>query len=171
MKKSIIYSVSGDILQSYIKESKTYGQVLKRFGLENRGSNSLTLKRRIKNENLDDSTIIKGMRFGGGWNKGTQGVLSKKLTKEEALSIIFVRNYTGGRKVRKYLRQYALIEEKCGECGLSKEWNKKPLVLEIDHIDGDSHNNELTNLRWLCGNCHSQTKTFRGRNKRKSMKG
>jgi len=53
----------------------------------------------------------------------------------------------------------------CEECNIS-EWNNKPLTLEIDHIDGDNSNNELTNLRILCPNCHSQTPTWRGRNLR-----
>lgn len=34
------------------------------------------------------------------------------------------------------------------------------LVLELDHIDGDVKNNELTNLRFLCRNCHGQTETY-----------
>jgi hypothetical protein len=40
-----------------------------------------------------------------------------------------------------------------------------PIVLEIDHIDGNNQNHSLDNLRYLCPNCHSQTSTWRGRNK------
>lgn len=36
--------------------------------------------------------------------------------------------------------------------------------LQVDHIDGDNRNNELSNLRFICLNCHSQTKTYCGRN-------
>ena len=39
-----------------------------------------------------------------------------------------------------------------------------PLVLQLDHNDGDNTNNLPDNLRWLCPNCHSQTKTFAGKN-------
>ena len=52
---------------------------------------------------------------------------------------------------------------KCSCCGIS-EWNKKPIVLEIDHIDGNSENNEPDNLRLICPNCHSQTETYKGKN-------
>ena len=51
----------------------------------------------------------------------------------------------------------------CSECLLS-EWRCKPISLELDHIDGNNKNNDLSNLRLLCPNCHSQTETFRGRN-------
>jgi len=32
--------------------------------------------------------------------------------------------------------------------------------IQLDHIDGDSDNNNLKNLRLLCPNCHSLTPTF-----------
>lgn len=48
----------------------------------------------------------------------------------------------------------------CSECGQQSTWNNKPLVLQLDHIDGDSDNNSLSNLRLLCPNCHTQTENF-----------
>lgn len=64
--------------------------------------------------------------------------------------------------IKKHMLTVFSIPEKCNECGLTT-WMGKKLTLELDHIDGDSSNNELSNLRLLCPNCHSQTKTFRGR--------
>ena len=57
----------------------------------------------------------------------------------------------------------------CGICGLGPEWNGMVLVLQIDHINGDSTDSRLENLRFLCPNCHSQTETFAGRNCRPKM--
>ncbi|WP_327683857.1 HNH endonuclease signature motif containing protein [Streptomyces sp. NBC_00467] len=48
----------------------------------------------------------------------------------------------------------------CDECGTGDTWRGKPLVLEIDHINGDRLDNRLENLRYLCPSCHSQTRTF-----------
>ena len=48
----------------------------------------------------------------------------------------------------------------CHECGNNGEYNGKPLVLQLDHIDGNSDNNLPENLRWMCPNCHSQTPTY-----------
>lgn len=52
---------------------------------------------------------------------------------------------------------------KCWECG-RKNWRGKPITLELDHIDGNSDNDDRVNLRILCLLCHSQTETFRGKN-------
>jgi hypothetical protein len=60
------------------------------------------------------------------------------------------------------LKKY-LVEkfgEKCSECSIESSWNNKPLVLQLDHKDGDSDNNYPKNLRLLCPNCHSQTDNF-----------
>ncbi|MDK1473775.1 HNH endonuclease [Streptomyces sp. 549] len=48
----------------------------------------------------------------------------------------------------------------CVACGQSDLWHGRPLVLEIDHINGDRWDNRRQNLRFLCPSCHSQTRTF-----------
>lgn len=58
---------------------------------------------------------------------------------------------------------------RCICCGVD-EWNGKQLSLHVDHIDGNSDNNFPSNLRLLCPNCHSQTDTFSGRNKKNSKR-
>lgn len=55
------------------------------------------------------------------------------------------------------------LENKCKECGVL-EWRGHDLSLQLDHIDGNRRNNEQSNLRLLCPNCHSITATFAGRN-------
>ena len=53
---------------------------------------------------------------------------------------------------------------KCSCCG-THEWMGKPIVLDLEHIDGNSENNSEENLTLLCPNCHSQTPTFKGANR------
>ena len=55
------------------------------------------------------------------------------------------------------------MEYKCQKCGIS-EWLGNPLTLQLDHINGVNNDHRLTNLRFLCPNCHSQTDTYAGKN-------
>lgn len=57
------------------------------------------------------------------------------------------------------------IEYKCAFCNNSGVWNERPLVLDLDHINGNNKDHRLENLRFLCPNCHSQTPTYKGKNK------
>jgi hypothetical protein len=68
------------------------------------------------------------------------------------------------KRVRRYFRENG---HSCEECALLPMWNNKPLMLEIDHIDGDRKNNKRSNLKLVCPNCHSQTPTFRAKNIKK----
>jgi predicted HNH restriction endonuclease len=38
-------------------------------------------------------------------------------------------------------------------------------VLELEHKDGNGENNDLKNICLLCPNCHSQTATYKNKNK------
>ena len=67
-------------------------------------------------------------------------------------------------KLKNRLLKEGIFENKCSECGV-REWNKKPLNMELDHIDGNRTNHRLENLRMLCPNCHSQTDTYRSKNR------
>lgn len=69
--------------------------------------------------------------------------------------------------VRKFVLDNALLEYVCCRCGSGPVWCNEELTLELDHIDGDATNNLIENLRFLCPNCHTQTPTSRGRNKKK----
>ena len=50
-------------------------------------------------------------------------------------------------------------------------WNKKEIVLQLEHINGVHTDNRLENLTFLCPNCHAQTSTFTGRNVKKYKAG
>lgn len=75
------------------------------------------------------------------------------------------------KRVKTRLLRRALMEKgvahQCSVCGQLPEWMGRPLVLQIDHLNGDSRDNTLSNLRFLCLHCHSQTETFGA----KSLKG
>ena len=57
-----------------------------------------------------------------------------------------------------------LLNYHCVKCGIDS-WQGETIVLDLDHINGNNRDNRLENLRYLCPNCHSQTDTYKGRNK------
>ncbi len=72
----------------------------------------------------------------------------------------------GKSSVSNHVRRYLLerFNKACCRCGISN-WQNKIIVLEVEHKDGNSSNNKEENLELLCPNCHSQTDTYKNRNK------
>lgn len=82
----------------------------------------------------------------------------KPMSNEEFFSLGPLR---GTFEAKKRIRRDGLIpDDRCNECGIPAEWNGKPLAFHLDHINGERADNRLTNLRFLCPNCHSQTDTY-----------
>jgi hypothetical protein len=92
-------------------------------------------------------------------NQAGKGIKKNIQTRIENL-----KDYATRASVRKRIIRDNLIAYECNECGLS-EWKGKKLSLHLDHIDGNAWNHELSNLRFLCPNCHSLTETYTGKNK------
>ena len=82
---------------------------------------------------------------------------------QERLTDWLVRNNKVGKSViKRYLGE--TYGKRCSNCGI-EAWCGKEIVLELEHKDGNSENNVVENLCLLCPNCHSQTPTFKGKNK------
>lgn len=67
-------------------------------------------------------------------------------------------------KLKKRLIKEGIKENECDICGIT-DWNGKPLSMRLDHLDGNSHNHKLENLRMICPNCDAQTETYCGKMK------
>ena len=96
--------------------------------------------------------------------KGNMGLKGKKI----ATNYIKALQYIKGSFVSAHVLKLKLIRDgikhhKCEICNIT-EWMNKKVPIELDHIDGNHFNNELSNIRIICPNCHAQTDTNSGKN-------
>jgi hypothetical protein len=138
-----------------VKDSVSIAEILRNLGLVPSGGNYKTIRVKLIKHNIDISHIN-----GRNWAKGRAVPSFKKKPIDELLVANENRNST---HLKNRLVEENIVEYKCAICGISS-WNDKYISLHLDHIDGDTFNNKLNNLRLLCPNCHSQTPTYCGKN-------
>ena len=98
-----------------------------------------------------------------GLRRGEHEYVSKKIPLKEILEGKHPQYQRRGLKRK--LIEAGLKENKCEVCGIDS-WNGNSLNMQLDHIDGNTYNHSIENLRTICPNCHSQTDTFCGKNKK-----
>ena len=141
-------------LPEVVKQSFSVRQVIQALGLIPAGGNYEQVQKYIAQLNLDTSHFTGQGHLRGKTHDYTKKPLSHYLVKGK---------YTGSHKLKLRLIAEGVLEHKCACCGIT-EWNGLPTPIELEHKDGDHHNNELSNLELLCPNCHAQTSTYRGKN-------
>ena len=88
------------------------------------------------------------------------------MAEKYTLSEVFVKNSPVTQKVlRGYITRHSVIPYKCKICGCDGNWQNGQISLQLHHEDGDNSNNEISNLCYLCPNCHALTDNYRGKNK------
>jgi hypothetical protein len=145
-------------LRIAVGESKSVRQVISRLGLVEAGGNYSQIKKFLAFYKIKTDHFT-----GQAWNKGMKGIGKPRLKLE---SILKKNNYFQSFKLKKRLFNSGLKKKKCELCGWNKISVDGRLPLELDHINGDSSDNRLKNLRVLCPNCHSLQKTHRGLNRK-----
>jgi predicted RNA-binding Zn-ribbon protein involved in translation (DUF1610 family) len=151
---------SRELLASVAADSRSVSEVLRKLGLRLTGGGHAHLKHRLVRDGIDISHFL-GVRA----NSGSSHRGPKPRTRDEILT---VRDpFTPPVKaalLRRLLRDLGRPYQ-CAACLLTDTWNDRPLVLEVDHINGTHHDNRVENLRFLCPNCHSQTVNYCRRNR------
>lgn len=145
-----------NIIEEICKISFCYSDVLRNLKLCTKGSNSKTLKKWINKHNIDISHFdpYKG--------------LMKKLSDNNRIPLSEILdgqhpNYNTTRLKNRILKS-GIKKNICEKCGIGDVWNNQPLILQLDHINGDNNDHNILNLMLICPNCHTQTITW-GRKK------
>lgn len=140
-------------------ECTSVRQILKRLNLKLAGGNYAQINKYLKYYGIDTKHLT-----GRGWSRGLTGVGKPRLQLKD---ILVKDSYFQSFKLKKRLFEVKLKPKRCEMCGWCKKSKDGRLPLELDHINGDSMDNRLENLRVLCPNCHSLQPTHRGRNRKK----
>ena len=148
-----------ELLEENVKDCYSFAELCRRLGLKPEGSNPKTLRKKMNEFGVDYSHFT-----GKAWNKNPEnpvyrGKYLPKLCEHSSLS---------SANVKELVYRLGLKENKCEICEIS-EWQGKPIICELHHINGDSSDNRIENLQILCPNCHSQTDNFRSRNRSKKV--
>lgn len=149
-------------MQDAVKHSTSYAEVMRRIGLEVNDTNHRRVRRATVRLGLDTSHFKRSS-----WARP-----ERPAPAPVAQRVLVLLPPTAGRTNRLQLHR-ALTEigapYACETCGNTGEWLGRPITLQIDHINGDWHDNRRANLRYLCPNCHSLTETWCRQKKRPSL--
>jgi uncharacterized protein YlaI len=145
-------------IQSKLNESKSFREFLLKIGSSSNGSGSY---KSIKNQLIKLGIEIPEFSYE---NKNRVNV---KICDDE----VFIENSIFSRQhLKERIIKNKMIDYKCDECGNDGKWNGEKLSLHLEHKNGVNDDNRLINLTFLCPNCHSQTKTYSGKNKKRKEK-
>jgi hypothetical protein len=138
-----------------VAKSISVAGVLRCIGLVPKGGNYRTVRAKVKELGLSTKHWLGLAHLRG----------QKRILPKQPLAEVLVENSTYSRACLKArLLREGLLPSVCALCGQTSTWFGKPLVLELDHVNGVNNDNRLSNLRLLCPNCHSQQPTFCGAN-------
>ncbi len=143
-----------EILEPLVKNSLSIAEVCKKLGKPVNGGTHSFITKRIKDFGINTSHILGQAR-----NRGVPSPRKKHIT--EYFNSSLVKSHF----LKLKLIEYGFKEKKCELC-LNENWMGQLIPLELDHIDGNHSNNKLNNLRILCPNCHAQTPTNSGKNRK-----
>lgn len=157
--KSKVYNTDDLTFQKIVKESISISEICRKVGLSEIGSNGRNqIKKRCSELNISLEHL---------YNKKIKPNNFYSHPKYDLKEILVENSFYENRaRLKERLIKEGYLEYQCALCGNKGIWLDKPLSLQLDHINGINNDHRIENLRLLCPNCHSQTETFSGKNKK-----
>ena len=140
---ALVDNFTKEELQVLAQQSHSYRDLVSFLGYSSKNGNTYkTVKNRIEKYGIDVSHFQE-----------------RHLTARSEENV-FCLNSTATQKVlREWYYKGNYTPYKCAICGI-EDWQGKPLVFTLDHINGINGDNRLENLRWICPNCDRQLPTY-----------
>lgn len=140
---ALVDNFTKEELQALAQQSHSYKDLVSLLGYSSKNGNTYkTVKNRIEKYGIDISHFQE-----------------RHLTTRSEENV-FCQDSTATQKVlREWYYKGNYTPYKCAICGI-EDWQGKPLVFTLDHINGVNGDNRLENLRWICPNCDRQLPTY-----------
>lgn len=152
---SIFDNFSRKELEDVLHRNTTWRDVARNLGVYDKHNKMIPILIRRLDELCIDYTFLDNIPIRR--KEGHSRNMYTKFTDEE----IFKKGtIVSLQTVRRAFLEHKEIPYECAICHLPAMWQGQPLVLTMDHIDGDTDNNEFSNLRWVCPNCDRQLPTY-----------
>lgn len=146
-------TIPEDRLRDLVPHSTSYADVMRGLGFDVNDINHRRVRRAAARLGLDTSHF----------KRRAWGRPDAPAPAPIAHRVLVLLPHQAGRTNRAQLHR-ALgevgVPYACESCGNTGEWLGRPITLQIDHINGDWHDNRQENLRYLCPNCHALTDTW-----------
>lgn len=152
-RRSEVWDTSNEDLQKLIDQSTSLKDLCNIFNINAHNGSIKTLYRRLKTFNFDFSKMQ---------------INRSHLRAERTIPTIEFceKSKTSRAVIRRLVLRGNIIEYKCVKCKNTGDWQEEKLSLHLEHINGVNDDNRIENLCFLCPNCHSQTTSYAGRNKK-----
>lgn len=131
-------------LEPIVSTSISIAEVLGKLGLRRAGGNFHNIQRVIEHFDISTNHMLHQAA-----NRGKELVTFENLSTKTAIKKRLIKE----------------LGYQCQKC-LNNTWLGEPIMLELEHVDGNNRNNEKSNLKLLCPNCHSQTPTWRNKKRK-----